>query len=67
MEQTKKLKEIFAETAKGLNSKGMQYQELSSLLYKSINNGSQNPPSTRFAPFGIEDDSDGMIYPLTSD
>lgn len=67
MEKTKKLKEVFAETAKGLHSKGLQYEELSTLLCKSINNSEQKSQVTMFAPCGIEDPSDGMMYPLTSD
>ncbi|OFY87737.1 MAG: hypothetical protein A3F72_02530 [Bacteroidetes bacterium RIFCSPLOWO2_12_FULL_35_15] len=67
MEKTKNLKEVFAETAKGLHSKGVQYEELSTLLCKSINNSEQKSLTSMFAPCGIEDPSDGMIYPLTSD
>lgn len=67
MEKTKNLKEVFSETAKGLHSRGMQYEELSTLLCKSINNSELKSQTTMFAPCGIEDPSDGMIYPLTSD
>ncbi|OFY87410.1 MAG: hypothetical protein A3F72_04205 [Bacteroidetes bacterium RIFCSPLOWO2_12_FULL_35_15] len=66
MEQTTKLKEVFAETAKGLYSKGIQIEELSSLLCKTINNN-QRSQKIMFAPYGIEDSTDGMVYPLISD
>ena len=67
MEKINKLKKIFSETVKDLNSNGVGQEELSLMINNSLTKRELKYRAEMFAPNGVEDPSDGMIYPLVSD
>lgn len=67
MEKIIELKKIFSETVKDLNSNGFGPEELASMVNSCITKRELVYRAKMFAPNGIEDPTDGMIYPLISD